>query len=274
MRFIDILRVLKAKMILKTKIFFRYPLNIFYFIVDPIIWISPFYFMSKSFTTNGVSKGFEAYTGSGNYIGFLVIGFMITAYSSAALWSLGFSLKNEMMEGVLESNWSTPVSKPVLMFSSTIFEFTKATIEVICTGLVCHFIFGFTINGEILKAILFLIPGIIALMGLGLIVASEVLIIKNANVIVDVSNALLNGFSGGYFPVQVFPKYLLPIAFAIPLTFMNDSLRAILIDQTPIIPLKFQFIFLIVFMIILVFLGNIIFRRIEKRCRDNGVSGY
>lgn len=274
MTLMHILRVLKARLIIKTKIFFRYPLNIFYIIVDPIIWLSPFYFMSKAFTNNGVSSGLVGYTGSGDYIGFLVIGFMVTAYSGAALWSVGFSLKQEMISGVLESNWSAPVNRIVLILSNTVFEFIKVTIEIILTGIVCHFAFGFNVSSGLLKAIIFLIPGIIALMGIGLIVASFVLIVKNANNIVDISNAFINGLSGGYSPIQIFPKYLLPVCFAIPLTFMNDGTRTLLIGNNPVIDIRYEFILLVIFMLVFLILGCFVFNKIEKRCREKGLSGY
>ncbi|GKU26209.1 ABC transporter permease [Clostridium folliculivorans] len=269
-----VMRVIRARFIMKAKIYFRYPLNIFFFIVDPIIWLSPFYFMSKVFSKGNSLSGFQAYTGSSDYMGFLVIGFMISAYSGAAMWSVGFSMKDEMMDGVLESNWTAPVNRAILVVSSSIFEFLRCTVEVVVTGMVCHFLFGFNINGNIIKALLYMCPGIISLIGLGLIMASLVLIIKNANTVVDISNSLLSGFSGGYFPIQIFPKYLLPIAFAIPLTYLNDSVRAILVGQKSIIDLRLQFIILCGFMFTLLWLGYFIFMKVEGKCRERGLSGY
>ncbi|MBK1812476.1 ABC transporter permease [Clostridium sp. YIM B02505] len=269
-----VMRVIRARFIMKAKIYFRYPLNIFFFIVDPIIWLSPFYFMSKVFSNGNSLSGFQAYTGSSDYMGFLVIGFMISAYSGAAMWSVGFSMKDEMMDGVLESNWTAPVNRTILVVSSSIFEFLRCTVEVVVTGIVCHFLFGFNINGNIIKALLYMCPGIISLIGLGLIMASLVLILKNANTVVDISNSLLSGFSGGYFPIQIFPKYLLPIAFAIPLTYLNDSVRAILVGQKSIIDLRMQFVILCGFMFVLLWLGYFIFMKVEGKCRERGLSGY
>jgi ABC-2 type transport system permease protein len=274
MDILKILRVIKARFMMKGKIYFRYPLNIFYFIVEPIIWLSPFYFMSKVFSSGNSLSGFQAYTGSSNYMGFLIIGFMVTAYSSAAMWNVGFSIKDEMMDGVLESNWTAPVNRAVLVISTSVFEFLRCTIEIVFTFIVCHYLFDFNININIIKAILFMIPGIISLIGIGLIMASLVLLIKNANAVVDISSALLSGFSGADFPIQIFPKYILPITFAIPLTYLNDGVRALLIGQTPLIDIRMQFLILCVCMIIFISLGYFIFMKVEGKCRERGLSGY
>jgi ABC-2 type transport system permease protein len=119
-----------------------------------------------------------------------------------------------------------------------------------------------------------MIPGIISLIGIGLIMASLVLLIKNANAMVDISSALLSGFSGADFPIQIFPKYILPITFAIPLTYLNDGVRALLIGQTPLIDIRMQFLILCVCMIIFISLGYFIFMKVEGKCRERGLSGY
>lgn len=45
--------LLKARFILKMKYYFRYPLNMLFPLINPIIWLSPMYFMGKAFEVNG-----------------------------------------------------------------------------------------------------------------------------------------------------------------------------------------------------------------------------
>ncbi|MGL4772765.1 MAG: ABC transporter permease [Clostridium sp.] len=274
MEFKHLLRVIRARFIVKCKIYFRYPLNLFYFFVDPIVWISPFYFMAKVFGENGNLTGFEAYTGSGDFMSFLVLGYMTTSYVSAAMWSVGFSIKEEMLDGVLESNWTSPVNRASLVLSNTAFEFFKTTLEVISTGILSYILFDFRISGEMLKALMFMIPGVIALMGIGLMTSAIVLVLKNANSVIDIGSSLIQGLAGGFFPIQVLGRYLIIFSLAIPLTYMNDSIRAILINQTPIIPLEYQFIILMSSMFLFIIVGAFVFNKIERKCRENGLQGY
>ncbi|MFD3156159.1 ABC transporter permease [Haloimpatiens sp. FM7330] len=267
------LNIYRARFLISMKIYFRYPMNVILTFFEPLIWLTPFYFMGKSFSVDGKMTGFQQYTGNSDFMGFLVVGYIISAYVSTVFWALGFSLKEEMRQGVLESNWSAPVSRITLLVSKSVFYFCATTVEVIITGIVCHFVFGFTINGQILKAILFLIPGIIGMMGLGMIIAGLVLIAKDANPIIDLTNSAIMGFSGSFFPIKVMPRGFIFVSLIIPITYIYDSTRAILINQKPIFNLRKEFIILCVAMIVLCILGNFIFMKIDKKCRSKGILG-
>ncbi len=269
------LNVIRARFIISCKVYFRYPLNCILTLFEPVIWLTPFYFMAMGFSSGGKIEGFEYYTGSSDYVGFIVIGYMVTCYMSVALWSIGFALKEEMWQGVLESNWSTPANKVVLIVSQSLFKFFIATIEVIITGVVCHFAFGFNINSNILKALGFLIPGIISLIGIGVGVSALVLVTKDANTIIDISNGFISAFSGSFFPIKIFPKALLFICFVLPVTYLNDGMRGILLGQGTITSIKNEFIIIIVLAFVSFILGTFIFNKIERKCRELGMlSGH
>lgn len=263
----------RARFIISMKMYFRYPLNFILTLFEPLIWLTPFYFMGKSFSSGGTLSGFEKYTGNSDFMGYMVVGYMITIYINTAFWSLGFSLKEEMRQGVLESNWSTPVSRANLLISKSLFQFCAATFEIILTGFICYFAFGFKITPDILKLLGFLIPGIIGILGLGLTISALVLVAKEANAIIDLSSSMVSAISGGFFPIKVLPKMFLFISLSLPLTYINDSTRAIIIGQTPIIPLKYQFMIIISSMVIFSLLGNIVFNKVERKCRSLGILG-
>lgn len=269
----NILRVFRARFKISMKIYFRYPVNFIMTLFDPLIWLTPFYFMSKSFSTGGRLIGFEKYSGNSDYMSFLVIGYMISSYISTVFWVMGFSMKEEMRQGVLESNWSAPVNRIVLMISKSLFQFCATTFEIILTGVVCYFAFGFRITNGMLMAIAFLIPGIIGMLGLGMAIGALVLLAKEANGIIDIANSLISAFSGGYFPVKVMPRGFFFISMAIPLTYIYDSSRAILINQTSLLPLKNEFLIIIIAMFGFCIIGNWIFMRVERKCRELGILG-
>lgn len=273
MRFKDIINVVKARFLISMKIYFRYPVNFIMTLFDPIMWLAPFYFMSKTFSSNGKMVGFEKYTGNSDFMSFLVIGYMISSYVGTVFWAMGFSLKDEMRQGVLESNWSAPVNRIVLMVSKSLFQFCANTFEVILTGIVCHFAFGFTITTGLLKAVAFLIPGIIGMLGLGLAIGALVLLAKEANGIIDLSNAVTSAFSGSYFPVKVMSKGFLFVSLILPLTYIYDSSRAILVNQTPLLNLKLEFLIIMASMVGFWLLGSWIFMRVERKCRELGILG-
>ena len=99
--------------------FIRYPLNALFSVLQPLIWLTPVYFLGQSFRSEAGNVGFAAYTGIEDYMSFIIIGSMLSSYVSSVFWGMGFALKNEMDSGVMESNWLTPVPRfAFLVFGS------------------------------------------------------------------------------------------------------------------------------------------------------------
>lgn len=269
------LLIIRARFKMAMKIYFRYPLNFIFSCLDPIIWLSPLYFMGKAFEINGEIQGFASYTGNSDYTGFIVLGYMISCYLSTALWSIGLTLKNEMLDGTLESNWSTPANKMAILIGSSLFYFCVTTFQIIITIIFCHFLFGFTISFKTFKIFMFLVPGIVSLIGIGIGISALVLLFKEANSIIDISNFFLSGFSGSFFPIKVLQKPIIFVSLCLPLTYLNDSMRAIMLGQTPLFSLKFQFLIILISMFVFYIGGRMIFLVVEKYCRDKGIlSGH
>src|SRR5574339_801510 len=102
------------------KVFWRYPLNAMSQALHPIIWITPIYFMGKAFSINGQALGFAAYSGTGDYMSFILLGTILNNFILTVFWGMGYALKKDMDSGVLESNWLTPVSRLLILVGRTL----------------------------------------------------------------------------------------------------------------------------------------------------------
>ena len=49
-------------------LFFRYPLNALFRVIEPIAWLTPVYFLGLSFAGSSGNTGFAAYTGTDDFI--------------------------------------------------------------------------------------------------------------------------------------------------------------------------------------------------------------
>ena len=99
--------------------FFRYPLNAAFRVLQPIIWLTPVYFLGRSFAGAGGS-GFAGYAGSADYMSFIIVGAVLSSFVSSVFWGMGYALKTEMDSGVLESNWLTPLPRPLFLVGQTL----------------------------------------------------------------------------------------------------------------------------------------------------------
>jgi ABC-2 type transport system permease protein len=113
----------------------------------------------------------------------------------------------------------------------------------------------------------------LGLYGFGFAFAALVLIMREANAMVDMSSFLVQMFSGTDFPVSALPRFLLPIALALPLTYGLDAVRTHLIGTIPILPVAWEMLLLIVFMVVMLWIGTSAFAALERRVRVLGTLG-
>jgi ABC-2 type transport system permease protein len=250
--------------------FFRYPLNALFRVIEPIAWLTPFYFLGRSFASPGNSGGFAAYTGTADYMSFILVGTVLSSYIGAVFWGMGFALKSEMDSGVLETNWMAPLPRPLFMVGQTLASLAITTINSMAMLALAWLLFDFQISGSLFSAVLVMLPMLVALYGFGFAFAAIVLLLKDANTLVDVSNYVVSILSGSQFPVSVLPRFLLPISLAIPLTYGFDAIRGMLLGTRTLLPIPQEIAILLLFMVITVPLGYLLFKRIERRCKQLG----
>ena len=253
--------------------FVRYPLNAVFNVLQPIIWLTPVYFLGKSFATQDGNIGFEVYSGTEDYMSFILLGTLLSNYVSAVFWGMGYSLKTEMDSGVLESNWMTPVSRPLLLVGRTLANLGITTVTSALMLFLAWLFFGFRITGNLLSAFTAVLPMLVALYGFGFAFAALVLLMREPNTLIDVSSFLITALSGSQFPVNVLPRFLLPVALAIPLTYGYDAARGYLLNTKTLIPIRYEIGILLLFMCVMVPAGYAIFKLVERRCRSLGTLG-
>ena len=267
------LRALYVIALKDWKVFWRYPLNAVSNIFQPIIWITPIYFMGKAFSTNGQALGFAAYSGTSDYMSFILLGTVLTNFIMTVFWGMGYALKNDMDAGVLESNWLTPVPRLLILVGRTL---SSLLVTIITSAIMLALgaaLFGFQPTGNTWAAFLTAIPMLIGLYGFGFAFAAVVLLMREANTLVDVSSFLVQGLSGTNFPVNSLPTWLIPIALILPLTYGLDAVRGWLLQTDTLLPLPVEIAILIVFMFVMVWFGAWVFYRVERRVRTLGTLG-
>lgn len=251
----------------------RYPLNLVSRVVEPIVWLMPVYFLGRAFSSDGTSPGFAAWTGTGDYMAFIVVGWILSSYVSAVMWGMGFSLKTEMDQGVLESNWVAPVSPARLLVGRTLASLAVTTLTSSGFAALAMWIFGLSIGGQILPAVAFALPVVIGLYGLGFMLAGLVLRLRDANTLIDVSNFTLGLLSGRDYPISVLPRPVMVFSLLLPLTYGYDGIRALLLGTRPLLPLPVQGAVAAAFMVVMVVTGLWTLRALDYRSRVQGSLG-
>lgn len=271
--FVSHLRALWAIAQKDWRQYWRYPLNAVSTVLQPLVWLTPVYFMGQAFSVDGQALGFAGYTGSSDYMSFILLGTILSNFINSVFWGMGYSLKADMDAGVLESSWLAPVPRVLLLAGHTITNLIVTGFTSLIMLALGALLFGFQPTGNVLFALLSVLPMLLGLYGFGFAFAALVLIMREANTLVDVSSFLVQIFSGANFPVNALPRWLLPVALALPLTYGFDVMRGVLIGTQTILPLGLEIILLIVFMFVMIWLGLLAFRALERRVRQKGTLG-
>jgi ABC-2 type transport system permease protein len=267
------LRALSAIVRKDWKQYWRYPLNAMSTVFQPVIWLAPVYFMGKAFSINGQALGFAQYSGTSDYMSFLILGAILGNFINAVFWGMGYALKNDMDSGVMESNWLTPVPRLLILVGRSLTNLFVTALTSLGMLIVCKLLFGFNPTGDVWKAVAAIIPMLIGLYGFGFAFAGLVLLLRESNTLVDTSAFLVQVFSGADFPVTVLPKWLLPISLLLPLTYGLDAVRGLLLKTNTLLSIGAEIALLILFMFVMLWFGSWIFQRVERRVRTLGTLG-
>jgi ABC-2 type transport system permease protein len=253
--------------------YWRYPLNAISQMFQPLIWLTPVFFMGQAFSVNGKALGFAAYSGTTDFISFILLGTVLNNFVMTVFWGIGYALKQDMDTGVLESTWLTPVPRPLLLIGRTFSSMFITILTSLGMLFLATLIFGFQPTGSALMALIPVIPMLIGLYGFGIAFAAIVLLMREANTLVDMGSYLVGLFSGAQFPIQALPRFLMPISLAIPLTYGFDAVRGFMLNTTTIIPIQYEIALLVVFMFVMVWLGIKVFNDMERKVRTLGTLG-
>lgn len=267
------LRALSAIVRKDWKQYWRYPLNAVSTIFQPVIWLAPVYFMGKAFSVNGQALGFAQYSGTPDFMSFLILGAVLGNFVNAVFWGMGYALKNDMDAGVMESNWLTPVPRLLILVGHSLTNLCVTAATSFMMLVICRLVFGFRPTGDVLHTILAIIPMLVGLYGFGFAFAAVVLIMREANTMVDLSSWLVQVFSGADFPITVLPKWLLPISLLLPLTYGLDAARGLLLKTNTLLSIPTEVTLLVIFMFVMLWFGAWVFARLERRVRTLGTLG-
>ncbi len=161
------------------------------------------------------------------YVDFLIPGLLGMGIMMSCMWGLSYSLIEKRSKKLLRRMVATPMNKTVFLTSLFTARFTMNIVEAIILVIFAYFYFGLHIQGGIFALILLLTAGNAAFSGLAVLISS-----RTANP--EVGNGLINAIvtpmmvlSGVFFSYHSFPDWIINIIRPLPLTMLNDGVRAV-----------------------------------------------
>lgn len=194
------------------------------------------------------------------YIDFLVPGLIGMNLMGTSMWSIGFSAVNARLRKLLKRMMATPMRKSDYLLSQFFSRLIWLVLEVAIVAIFAWLVFHVRIRGSNVVFALVCFLGGCAFSGLGLLIASRAKTLEAISGLMNVIMMPMWICSGVFFSYERFPDKVLPIIRALPLTALNDALRAVMNDGAGVVQLAPQLLILAAWAIVTYVVGLKIFR--------------
>jgi ABC-type multidrug transport system permease subunit len=168
------------------------------------------------------------------YIDFLIPGLLGLNIMGTGMWGIGFGVVKARTHKLLKRLLASPMRKRDYLLSHMVARLFFLTLEVASVVLFGYFVFGVPLRGSVVTLGLVATAGGITFAGLGLLVASRARTIEGVSGLMNLVMVPMWIASGVFFAYSHFPDAIQPLLRALPLTALNDALRAVMLDGAPL----------------------------------------
>jgi len=194
------------------------------------------------------------------YIDFLIPGLLGMNLMGTGMWGMGFTIANARMKKLLKRLIATPMRKSQYVMAQFLSRLIFLVVEVTVLVAFGWLVFGVRVNGSIAALALLCVVGGYAFSGLGLLTASRARTLEGVSGLMNLIMMPMWLCSGVFFSYERFPDAVKPVIRALPLTMLNDALRAVMNDAAPLTKVMPQIALLAVWGIVTFAVGLKIFR--------------
>jgi ABC-type multidrug transport system permease subunit len=164
------------------------------------------------------------------YIDFLIPGLLGMNLMNSGMWGIGFALVEMRQRKLLKRYVATPMRRSDFLLALASSRLVLMLIELALLLGFGVLAFHMRLLGSWASVILISAVGALCFGGLGLLTASRAQKIETVSGLINVVMMPMWLLSGVFFSYERFPAILLPLIKALPLTALNDALRATILE--------------------------------------------
>jgi ABC-type multidrug transport system permease subunit len=160
------------------------------------------------------------------YVDFVVPGLLGMNLMGSGIWGLGFAIVDARRKHLLKRLTATPMSRPMYLASFVLSRLTFLVLEVIVLLGFAVVVFGVPLRGSPVMLAGVCLLSAFAFASLGLLLAARPRTVEGVSGLMNLVMLPMWIFSGVFFSSARFPDAVQPLIRALPLTAVNDALRA------------------------------------------------
>jgi ABC-2 type transport system permease protein len=164
------------------------------------------------------------------YIDFLIPGLLGMNLMNSGMWGIGFALVDMRQRKLLKRFVATPMRRSDFLLALTSSRLVLMVIEIVLLLSLGVVVFHMRVLGSLSTILLLATVGAVAFGGLGLLTASRAQKIESVSGLMNIVMMPMWILSGVFFSAERFPAALQPFIKVLPLTALNDALRATILQ--------------------------------------------
>ncbi len=164
------------------------------------------------------------------YIDFLVPGLLGMNLMNSGMWGIGFAVVDMRQRKLLKRFVASPMRRTDFLLALGSSRLVLMLIEVALLLGFGVLVFHMRVEGSLLAILLIGGLGAVSFGGIGLLTASRAQKIESVSGLINLVMMPMWIFSGVFFSYERFPQIVQPAIKALPLTALNDALRAIILQ--------------------------------------------
>jgi ABC-type multidrug transport system permease subunit len=161
------------------------------------------------------------------YIDFLIPGLIGMNVLSGGMWGVGYVIVEFRTRKLIKRMLATPMKRTHFLISFVLMRTLFLIVELPVMLTFAHFVFGVGMRGSLALYSALTVLGAFAFSGLGLLVAARSENTSTANGLMNLVMLPMFMCSGVFFSTANFPDAMQPVIKFLPLTCLNEALRAI-----------------------------------------------
>jgi ABC-type multidrug transport system permease subunit len=169
------------------------------------------------------------------YIDFLIPGLLGMNLMNSGMWGIGFALVDMRQRKLLKRFVGTPMRRGDFLLALMSSRLALMIIEIGLLLTLGVIVFHMKVLGSVLAIVFLGAVGAMCFGGVGLLTASRAQKIESVSGLMNLVMMPMWIFSGVFFSYERFPAAIQPLIKALPLTALNDALRASILEGTPLI---------------------------------------
>ena len=168
------------------------------------------------------------------YIDFLIPGLLGMNLMNSGMWGIGFALVEMRQRKLLKRYLGTPMRRSDFLLALSSSRLVLMVLEVLLLLGFGVLFFHMVVRGSLFSILLLGTLGALCFAGLGLLTASRARKIESISGLINLVMMPMWVFSGVFFSYENFPAAIHPFIRLLPLTALNDALRATILEGAPL----------------------------------------